>query len=128
MKTMIHVLLGTVLFGGCILYLYLKRTRFNGVNDSIQDTSRIESTLKHIYEAKCGNLSDLERDLGKSTVRQLEAMGFIMSVPCLHGDTWKISERASRLGDVSFRPYSRKERFKDYYRYKLPRMLFGVGV
>lgn len=85
-----------------------------------------ESPLKHIYETKCGNLSDLERNLGKSTVRQLEAMGFIMNAPSLHGDTWKISDRARRLGDVSFRTYSRKERFKDFYRYKLPRMLFGA--
>ncbi|MBQ6204545.1 MAG: hypothetical protein IJK46_10705 [Prevotella sp.] len=91
-------------------------------------TERIgyESPLKHIYEAKCGILSDLERDLGKSTVRQLEAMGFILNAPSQHGDTWKISDRAKRLGYVSFRSYSRKERFKDFCRYKLPRLLFGA--
>lgn len=91
-------------------------------------TERIgyESPLKYIYKAKCGSLSNLERDLGKSTVRQLEAMGFIMNAPSLHGDTWKISDRARRLGDVSFKPYSCKERFKDFYRYKLSRMLFGA--
>ena len=66
-------------------------------------TKRIgyESPLKHIYEAKCGNLSDLERNLGKSTVRQLEAMGFIMNAPSQHGDTWKISSRAESLYIVS---------------------------
>lgn len=91
-------------------------------------TERIgyESPLKHIYEAKCGNLSDLERDLGKSTVRQLEAMGFIKNAPSQHGDTWQISGRAKSLAEVSFRPYTRRAKFRDFYRYKLPRMLFGV--
>lgn len=85
-----------------------------------------ESPLEFIYETKDGRLSDLERELGKTTVRQLEAMGFIKNAPSANGDTWKISDRARRLGDISSRPYTRRERIKDFYRYKLPRMLFGV--
>lgn len=85
-----------------------------------------KSPLKFIYETKCGNLSDLENVLGKSTVRQLEAMGFIKNAPSQHGDTWQISGRANSLAEVSFRPYTSRAKFRDFYRYKLPRMLFGV--
>lgn len=85
-----------------------------------------ESPLKYIYNAKYGNLSDLERDLGRSTVRQLEAMGFIKNAPSQSGDTWQISGRAESFAKVRFRPYTRMERFRDFYRFKLPRLLFGV--
>ena len=37
MKTMIGVILATIIFGGRILYLYLKRTRFNKSNDIQED-------------------------------------------------------------------------------------------
>ena len=33
MKTIIGVILATIIFGDRILYLYLKRTRFNKSND-----------------------------------------------------------------------------------------------
>jgi len=85
-----------------------------------------ESPLEFICRAKNGKLSELERELGRTTVRQLEAMGFIKNAPSANGDTWKLSDRASRLGEVSSRRYTRKERLKDFYRYKLPRILFGV--
>lgn len=85
-----------------------------------------QSPLKFIYDAKCGKLSDLEKKLGQGTVRQLEAMGFIKNAPSSHGETWKISSRAMSLAEVSFRPYSRRDRLRDFYRFKLPRMLFGV--
>lgn len=82
--------------------------------------------LKFIYDAKCGTISDLEKDLGHSTVRQLEAMGFIKNAPSRNGDTWQISRRATDLASVSFRPYTKKAKLRDFYRFKLPRKLFGV--
>ena len=85
-----------------------------------------ESPLEFIYRTKNGRLRDLERELGRTTVRQLEAMGFIKNAPSANGDTWKLSDCARRLGEVSSRRYTRKERLKDFYRYKLPRILFGV--
>lgn len=85
-----------------------------------------KSPLKIIYDSKYGNLRDLELKLGKSTVRQFEAMGFITNAPSQNGNTWKISDRANRLAEIRFRPYTRKEKIRDFCRFKLPRLLFGV--
>ncbi len=85
-----------------------------------------QNPLKIIYDTQSGSLEQLERQLGKNTVRQLEAMGFIKNAPSADGDTWKISARAEHLGKISFQRYTLRDRLKDIYRYKLPRLLFGV--
>lgn len=85
-----------------------------------------KSPLEFIYKTNDGSLIDLEKELGRTTVRQLEAMGFIKNAPSANGDTWKISERAKQLGEIDSRPYTRRDRLKDFCRYKLPRFLFGV--
>lgn len=81
--------------------------------------------LEYIYETKCGTLRELEDEVGESTVRQFEAMGFIKNAPSRNGDTWKISDKAKRLAEVMTRTYTRKARLRDFCHYKLPRMLFG---
>lgn len=90
------------------------------------ETVGYQSPLMIIYNQKCGVLSDLERELGSSTVRQFEAMGMIKNAPSPSGDTWKISAWAEKLGEMRSRPYTAKDKFRDFYRYKLPKMLFGA--
>lgn len=85
-----------------------------------------ESPLAVIYNTKYGNLSDLEKELGRSTVRQLEAIGFIRVGLSYIGDTWSISEKARHLAELRSKPYTLKCRLSDFYKYKLPQMLFGV--
>ena len=83
-----------------------------------------ESSLAGISNAKYGNLSDLEKELWRSTARQLEAISFIWVGLSHIGDTLSISEKARCLAELWSKPYTLKSGLSDFYTYKLPQMLF----
>lgn len=82
--------------------------------------------LEVISERKNGYLSDLERELGERTVRQLEAMGYIENAPSANGDTWKISSRAKHMADLKYKPSNFVERLVDWYYFNVRRIKLSI--
>ncbi len=82
--------------------------------------------LSYIYRHKCGNISDLNRKFGKTSVRRMEAMGYIVNAPTKDGDTWKISSRAKKLAELRCRDNTLWERFCDWFYLKVRRIDFGI--
>ena len=106
-------------------YLYLRC--FISIYEKMVSEGLVrESSLQVISNAQYGTLRELEERLGKREVRQLEAMGFIQNAPSKYGETWKISSRARRLAKLRSKPYTMKERRLDFFRFRLPKLLFGT--
>lgn len=74
-----------------------------------------ESPLAGISNAKYDNLSDLEKELWRSTVRQLEAISFIRVGLSHIGDTCSISEKVQCPAELRSKPYTLKSRLSDLY-------------
>ena len=82
--------------------------------------------LAVISKKKNGYLSDLERELGEHTVRQLEAMGYIENAPSTNGDTWKISSRAKHMADLKYKSSNIIERLVDWYYFHVRRVDINI--
>lgn len=82
--------------------------------------------LAVISQRKNGYLSELEKELGEQTVRQLEAMGYIENAPSAKGDTWKISSRAKRMADLKYKPSNMIERLVDWYYFNVRRVKLSL--
>jgi hypothetical protein len=65
-----------------------------------------KESLKTILSKKNGMVSQLEKELGKETVRDFEFLGYIVNGLSLSGETWRVGPSVEKLyntfyGDVS---------------------------
>ena len=105
--------------------LYGKQSKLQIMNYNPKDISLNEDSLLYIHEKKNGFISELENELGETRVRQLEAMGYIKNAPNPEGNTWMISERATRMAKSIYRESTKWEKMTDWFNRKVRRIDFS---
>lgn len=81
--------------------------------------------LLYIHQEKHGYISNLEAKIGKTEVRQLEAMGYIVNAPNPKGNTWRISKRAKKMASSIYRKSTLWEKSFDWFNHKVRRIDFS---
>lgn len=82
--------------------------------------------VKYLCDKQNGYIQELEKELSPETVRELEAMGYIVSAPSAHMDTWRVSKRAIQINKMMNRKPSIMERIRDFLYTRVYKVDFGL--